>query len=569
MKIVTTCYDDRIDKIGLVTNASNLIKELTVKRLLPVAMIGQSLDLEGTLIRQAIQIRYKLAMFIVETHSLQHFLTYVYPSLKSSVWWNHMASFLILDRSPKCKNAGPLIATTWHLQLLNAKVICRYVNHTIIINFNPFAKYIPAPWRYWFDGSEMFDHPFTVFSQKFRANDTMCMNLDFDKTKNLGGYSIMVSEFDPTIVSSKLNMGKIAGGKFETVARTWAMVFGFMNATPRYMNSTGTNVTTPDLSVSPHWLKLAWKKSVPTYPRQQTSLVIVSQFRGHKTQLEKILYVIDVDSRIGLGVVYLITFIFFKFIVRQAPMSAVLNLVRITIGTGFQNLPHNNASRLFVAGILFFAVTMLGIYQGNLATLLTQAIPRRNVETIKDIAKFGYEKVYCVDTVKDDVNHESMMIIKHRIVHLNDTFSFWMCSDYVARDSSAVCIQNPVIIFDMARDYKLHVSDELPEKQYFSYAMRSDWPLEQKLNVILSRLAEADVHESWRMKCDETKWTDLQFDEEVLNNLDFKVLELNELTFAFVILGIGLTCATIAFIVEVAVYSYKTRIVTVRVQTLN
>lgn len=472
-----------------------------------------------------------------------------------------MASFFILDRSPECGNVWHYLLAAWQRDLLNAKVVCyHYENGRIIFNYNPFTSQAPVLWQLISVNGGQDGHPFTLFSREYHENEGICVDLDFEKTKDLGGYAITLQGTD---LDSRVHRGKITSEQQfkRTYKRILGTVYRTLNVSPQLTGYHGYDAPNTDMIARPLWILNSWDSTLITYPHEITGHALISQFRGHKSQLDKILSVVDDKSHIGIGIVYLITLIFLKFFVLQALIPAVLNLVRITCNTGIANIPGNTASRIYLTGLLFFVVTMQGIFQGKLATLLTTQVPVRNVDTIKDVVDFGY-KIYGDPNMKDLIDHAGL---KESFVETYDEEEG--CVPHAKNDSLGACIDfaqgGPL---DQARKLSMHVSRELIAPTYVAFGIRWDWPLEERINKIIARLVEADELQPWDVKCNPIKLTEFEFDEEVKNNKDFKKIELGELTFAFVILAIGLTWATITFIVELVVHLFQSRIVSVRVQ---
>lgn len=499
------------------------------------------------------QSRQALKVFIVEASSLDQLHNITERNMRSTIWWNHMASFFIVDRSPKCTNAIDFLHVPWRLNVLNAKVICYHLvrGAMIILNYNPYTNQAPYPWLLIDVFRATNNHPFAVFARPYQKNEGICLNLDFDKTKNLGKYEISIEGEPPNgkktlRAETTLNIYQY----WTTRERILHNICSFLNATPIFapLLNYDDRITT-DVRKLGRFMLYVWGINKITYPFTQTGFILVSRFRGHKTQLEKILCVVDFNSRLGIGIVYFVTLIFLKFFVLQNLAPALLNLVRITCNAGLTHLSNRNAPRIFLAGLLFFVVTIQGIYQSNLASLLTTHVPRRNVDAVQDIVDLDY-KLYTYDYMKNIV--EVHPELEKRLI-LTDGFAT-ACWPRMKNDSSAACLlaaQGGVL--DMVKELELHTSSEFITTLYSAFEIRLDWPLEQKVNIILSIMVEADVILPWDVKCKPVQLSDFKYDKEVQNNEEFKKIELAELAFAFVILGIGLACATIVFVIELGI----------------
>lgn len=550
VKIVASCFGDRITGVGLAgAPPYSLIRILTVEHLIPVIVLDNTNHTTvgtGTN-RVPNQLRYKLQVFIVEVSSWRELYTIIQETIKPSIWWNQMASFFLLDRSRGCAQYSYFLLGSWYIGLLNAKVICYRDNYgSYIFNYNPFTNQAPVSWQQFQVFPATNNHPFSFFMWDYGANNAICADLDFVKTKDLGGHPIVVEGKTRGFQFRNKTMANVSQ-QFIGRERILKIIFRALNVTPEFTGQTRPYMH-PDVDLSMRNAPLTNAGVSITYPYQTAGLVIITKYRGHKTQLEKILSVTDVDSRIGMGIVYLITLIFLKFFVNRALVPALLNLVRITCNTGFSNLPDTTGPRIFLTGLLFYVVTMQGIYQGNLASLLTHKIPLRNVNSLDDLVNLDYKKIYGFGQLDYYVENSDL---KKRLITTHDSVE---CLSYVIHNSTAACIDYAEgVIFDIARHNDLHLSREFVAQNYIGFVIKKSWYAEQKINKILASVMEADIFEPWDQKCNPTKLSDFEFDKEVLKNTNFKVIEFAEVRFAFVILGIGLTCAIIVFIVEISV----------------
>ena len=86
---------------------------------------------------------------------------------------------------------------------------------------------------------------------------------------------------------------------------------------------------------------------------------------------------------------------------------------------------------------------------------------------------------------------------------------------------------------------------------YLVHLIRDDWPVEEEWNIVLSRLFETNKVEYVRLRGLKSLSSKLKYSEKDKNRQMFQVITLQELAFAFAILGIGLAFSTVVFIVEV------------------
>ena len=177
--------------------------------------------------------RQKLQTFLVSTSTVTK-LERILQNLKTSQWWNHMASFLIIDR-PKlleqgCSKAFRILSTAWKMNLLNAKFICHHESKgPLIYSYNPYTNQAPIPWQIEKTYRIKNEHPWTLLVRSYQDSQEICKDLDFDQTKDLGGYQIRASiySWDINKNSSSSNLESVTGMNAILIRN----VFGALNST--------------------------------------------------------------------------------------------------------------------------------------------------------------------------------------------------------------------------------------------------------------------------------------------------------------------------------------------------
>ena len=462
-----------------------------------------------------------------------------------------MATFLIVDEvlnhGQGCSNAYEILSTTWKMNLLRAKLICHdEYKRPLIYSYNPFTNQAPIPWQVEKTYRRTNKHPWTLLVRGYQDSQEICKDLDFDQTKNLGGYEIQAS-VRPTDInknSSKTNLECVTGftGK---IAR---YTFRALNSTSKIFTSESTDklfgmifsgYTEIFLSA---WYQQNDFNSPMTYPHLRSGLTSITQHRGNLSQIEKLLRVIDRSSRYAVIVVCFINFVFFKFFFRQSVTSAILNMVRLICNTAVPNLPITVAMRIYLSGLFIFLVTLQGIYQGQLASLLTKPVALQNVKTFQDLENFKYT----IYGHKGFTFYFKKLNFSGPIVPIED----FDCVTSVLKDDAAACVDDKRFLVSKANRYDLHMSDTIIP-MFVAYFIREDWPLETRFNTLISRLVETNIIGYVFMKDVEPILRKQKFYEKEKENQSFTVIALEDLAFAFAVLGIGLASATVVFFVEV------------------
>ena len=462
-----------------------------------------------------------------------------------------MASFLIIDESSSlnqgCSNAFQILSTAWKMNLLHAKLICHHESKgPLIYSYNPYTNQAPFPWQLVKTYRMKNKHPWTLLVRSYQDSQEICKDLDFDKTNDLGGYETRLTVLPESI---NKNFSKISIGNVQSINSVLIQyIFGalnssikiFVNEFPNIFGSSTSGFA--DMSINMWHQQNDFNVSM-IYPHYRSGLVSTTQHRGYLSQIGKLRHVLDNSSRYGVLIVFFVTFVFFKFFLRRSVTTTILTIVRLICNAAVPNLPNNVAARIYLSGLFIFVVTVQGIYQGKLASLLTKQVALPNVDTLEDLENYNY-------TIYGKKDYTSFFMnpnFSGQIVAL-DNFN---CVKYVLREDSAACIVEWLYSSKVADEYDLHVSSDKLVELYIVFFIREDWPLENRINTVLSRLFEGDIIHRVYMKKAGLTMRKVELNEEEKDNQMFEVITLKELAFAFAILGIGLACSTVIFIVEI------------------
>ena len=497
--------------------------------------------------------RYKLQNFVLTASSATS-LQKTLQVVKSSLWWNHMASFLIIDTTTRlnhgCSEAFKILLIAWKTNILHAKFICQHKSKgPLIYSYNPYTNQAPLPWQVEKTYRIKNEHPWTLLVRGCQNSQEICKHLVFEKTKDLGGYKIRAGSFRGNIDSnsSELNLENVK----DVYGINARYLFRELNASSKIVVyepsddfSDGLVRGLIDIYLMEWYQQNDFNTSM-TYPHGRSGLQSITQHRGYQSQIGKLLNVLDFPSRYAVFIVCCVTFIFLKFFLRRSVTSAFLNIVLLICNAALPNLPNNVATRIYLSCLFSFMVTLQAIYQGQLASLLTKQVALPNVDTLEDLEDLNYT----IYTHKTCVRYFEETNLRGRVVSLED----FDCENYLFREDSAACVEDGWFLIDIAADPNIHLSHDLSMEMHIVYLIRDDWPVEERLNTILSRLFEANILEYVRLKKPNSWNSKLQYSEREKYNQKFKVITLQELAFAFAILGIGVVLSTVVFIVEVVI----------------
>ena len=555
-----SCYGEQLNTAGLAgDHDAYLIRYLMSQQLLSVISIDNAMGLVNDRI-------HKLQIFLVAASSSIH-LQEILKRMKNSPWWNHMASIFIFDRPERpngCWKAFEMLWTCWQMNLINAKFVCLdQKSGPLIYSYNPYIIRAPAPWHLENTYSSKNNHSWGLFVRQYHQG--ICDDLDFDKTRDMGGYEIPCSvENMPWSWCTDLD-SDVCLGKINVFVAN--MIFRALNATAKilvykheemvgYQDKNGNDIALDtihgisDMALNPRYHPRMINFTT-TYPHWESGMSVVTKYRGNLSEFSKILSVLDKSSRYGLLLVFFMSIIYFKFVLQQSPMTAFLNNFRLICNSCLLELPIDVGSRIYLSTLFIYTLTILAIYQGQLASLLTKAVPLREINTIQDIADLDYT----IHGYHGFTQYFKSTIVEDRFVGRNE----FDCIDVLEEKPRVGCATEHYNYIIQSAKNKTHLCKEVMVKINWVYVIRPDWPPESRVNKILATLTETNIIRYEFMREPGKVMRVVAYNEKMDQEAQFRIIKLSEITFAFVILGIGLGCASLTFIIEMIVHKKCTR----------
>lgn len=129
--------------------------------------------------------------------------------------------------------------------------------------------------------------------------------------------------------------------------------------------------------------------------------------------------------------------------------------------------------------------------------------------------------------------------------------SYEACKQYVKNSTNAVCVGDCYhVYYRIKEDMDLYMSKSLRDTTQ-TFVTREDWPLYRRVNTAIQQMVQSGLISKFRKDSIvplTRKWEMLQAKKQ-----GFKVMLLPQLAFSFYILGIGYSCASVIFVVELMV----------------
>ena len=204
-----------------------------------------------------------------------------------------MASILIIDeslsRDQDCSNAFKILSTAWKMNLLHAKLICHHKSTgPLIYSYNPYTNQAPLPWQLVETYRRKNNHPWTLLVRFYQDSQEICKDLDFDKTKDLGGYETRLSSFSVRLDKNWYNTNLESISSLSGILLHY--VFHALNSTVKiFVESPKSifNLTASgfaDMSLDAWYQQSNFNTSM-TYPCGRSGLASMIQYRGHLSQI--------------------------------------------------------------------------------------------------------------------------------------------------------------------------------------------------------------------------------------------------------------------------------------------
>ncbi|XP_043287013.1 uncharacterized protein [Venturia canescens] len=559
------CYKERVKEIGLAGNIPNSFYTSIASGDPTFTMV--SVNDERSLMQGAeipLMLRYKLQLFAVAVTSSSD-LKETLLEIKNSRWWNHLARFYIFDSGTeiRCSDAFQFLWAAWTMDILKAKFICNHaIDGPLIYMFNPYTNQAGDHWKLERTYKGVNEHPWTLFVRKYDKTLKTCKNIDFDQTKNPGGYQVRISLPEEDVLPT--HSGKNIHARTEFSNKNLMLLSQYMNLTinPKlcstdelgFIDKNGIghgeieDLTTGRTDILFRLIPITSVPELRGNSWLNVKLVAVTQYTEYQSQWHKFIAAIDYYSRIGVCIVFVINVFFMKYVLRQSFMKALLNTLRLICNSCLVKLPNNFAPRIYLACLFSFFIIIQALYQGQLAARLSKHVRYPNINNKRDLMKSHYSlhgpQRYSVIFSEN--------VYQGRFFSSENTSS---CLAEVLKSSSSACVARRTFLIDHSVKLKLHMSKHSVAEFPMKYPTRENWPLEEKFQRKLLNYMSSGIYERNYYSMYSKQMSILDFNENGIEDDSFRVFRLEDLDFAFFIFAIGIVCAIFAFVVELYIQS--------------
>ena len=302
-----------------------------------------------------------------------------------------------------------------------------------------------------------------------------------------------------------------------------------------------------DLSINMRFLLPRVGVEITTYI-SKTPVLLVTNHRGWKSPLEKIVSYVKPYILLALFITCLVTVIIMHYSISGWSSIDYMDVFRLYLSASISRIPEGFVRRLVLFNTLWFVLIVTATFQGKLSALLTSSDVSKQVETAQDAEKLGYT-IYGLEFLKVLLPEEIQTI--YRTVGLHGDYNDY-CNIALSKSNDSACLAGPTQLFLMTNQTNLYKSKSSIGNYYQCYMTRKNWPLFTRFQILMQRIIETRSSDYWKL--DEV-WLRQEYSESKSAEESFKAIKLKELKFAFIILVVGLLFATIVFVAEIVVAS--------------
>lgn len=494
----------------------------------------------------------KLDIVILSVDSYDN-LGIILSELKSPPGWNIEAHYFILNLH--CLNAIDYLKIAWKMNLLSSLFLCYEPEQGITLyTYNPYTNRAPLPWQQVQNSKLQNDQRWTLYNRAYKPEE-ICENLIFDKMQFLDGYPIKALAH----ATGDSPSGESAHNdphKYISSSDILKIIFPTLNSEPiisfegpMYLDNMGHPLTGAladlsndvyDIALNYQYLRKMnnYELFDHTYPFTNSSLIITTHRTELMTPLEKF-HRLYSNWVIGLScATALLTLLAIAIYEKRGFGIASFEILRLTTGNGLMYLSNNWVMRIYIYPVFILFLILGTMFNGKLSSFLTQANYHDNIETIEDLENSNHD-IYAAQTIRNYLGNINRTID----FHSEDSGT---CSNIIKKIRDAACIGRQT--YDFALKHNLHVSKETVIDFYEVYLTRKYWPIKKKIDSILARLMEAGILPRSRYKRVQKWLRTLSKNEQTTE--EYRSINKKDLSFAFKLLGIGLTLATICFVIE-------------------
>ncbi|XP_057331412.1 uncharacterized protein LOC130671499 [Microplitis mediator] len=452
------------------------------------------------------------------------------------------------------------------MNILNCYFVCLDSEQkSFIYTFNPYSKYAPDQWKF-VEELKNGSNYMAIYNRPFKK-ENICKGFNFDRTKYLDRTTLNIALcitqnntalFKNTTDKSKFYKFSSYDLRMATAIKSALNVSLKFDYDLRLRGISSKKLYGVYLLLDKKTSDFALFLSTPefffgfpgSYQINYSGFTIFSRNRGFKTPLEKMYKFYGPLMIAATIIISAITYFVIWYVNKPRGHSfAVFEILRLWTSTSLYTKIDTLALRIFFAVIFFYFLILQATFQGHLSKFLTKPELRDNAESLADLRSSLYEKIYVTQSSESLVATDKILKLKYESSSLKKSINA------VLTEKSSVSIMNYVNILlhldelHLSRDelQQFYVSKKFLRNCYTFFTTRHDWPLKRKFDHALMLLESTGILQ--KLNNNLTAQLESSLFYQPLE-ASFKPIDLESLLFIFYFLIIGLTSATLCFILE-------------------
>ncbi|CAG5084405.1 Protein of unknown function [Cotesia congregata] len=422
--------------------------------------------------------------------------------LVNEAWRNFNQYFIILDENNGngCVSAQSFLMEAWKNDILNVVFICLDHQNQIptIYSFNPFTSSAPMSWMKISVVSAINNHSWTLFSQNYIAGDTLCSDLFYKKTGNLGGYEfdVLVDYKEPyiwyTINNGVINFEgfdyeimKLLVSKLNMILQVFFVTRNESSCYFRIIFFEGGY----SLGVNSIRMNVPNTLGEMTHPFYQAGFSVITRSRELKGLQEYLFDFLPLSIVLSFFIISVVIFILLRYLLRDPYSRNFIDIILFFLNLSLPRLPVTIRGRVLF-GATFLSFTFANIFiQANMSTVLSSFNMARNVEKIEDLKELNY------NILSDRLNEAFLTDLGSK--NIDKIFNISSCSQLQENEAFAEIemLLHPLVTENCYMPKK----PLIPEKHY-CYITQRNWPIFPEMNEKLLMLIEGGLNDYYIKK---------------------------------------------------------------------
>lgn len=331
-----------------------------------------------------------------------------------------------------------------------------------------------------------------------KLDSSWCGNLDFDKTRNLGGYVIKIG----TSSSRKLHLpydetrhgvdryrgvdGEIArmlwinhlNARIDIITYPYICFEENNNKTCKMLRDLTTGKV--DYIMNPIFQRDFWKQQ--TYPFSDSGLCLAAPVIEVSLS-EKFLLVFPLEFWLVILTFGFLSVVSLKYLLKQNIISSGLEVLRMILGTSSIHSPRNSFRNVCFIALVFITFTLNVYFQSRMSYMFTTINEHMLIETLDDLENSHFD-VHGHKNFKQFF-HDSVLFDRYRYSDHR------ICLKSLEQGEQISCVMPCSLKYKAKENNSFHLAKNMMKELFVGYMVREDWPLLPRFDELLRWMDES------------------------------------------------------------------------------